>query len=117
MDQMQKRHPDKPTTDRTQLVYKNFTVRPQCAFEARSIPNSQKLVFTASAHHSITGGSLCLLDRTRGTEGDDPIVRLTPEVPFPETESWADHYYANPWPLSEEYYLVGWADRRLPPGR
>jgi hypothetical protein len=104
-----------PDGSNPQLVYKNFTVRPQVASEAMAIPNSHKLVFTASAHHSILGGSLVLFDRTRGTEEAAPIVRLTPEVPFPETEAWADHYYANPWPLSEEYYLVGWADRRLPP--
>jgi len=97
-----------------QLVYGNYTKRPQCVFEARAIPNSRKLVFTASAHHSITGGSLCLLDRTRGTEYDRPITRLTPEVPFPETERNVDMYYAGPFPLSEEYFLVGWSDRRLP---
>ena len=39
-------------------------LRPQVIHEARPIPNSQKLVFTASAHHSILGGSLVLLDRT-----------------------------------------------------
>jgi len=98
-----------------QIVYGNFTVRPQVVLEARPIPGSTKLVFTAAAHHSITGGSLCLLDRARGTEEADPITRLTPEVPFPETESNADMYYANPYPLSEEHYLVGWADRHLPP--
>ena len=78
-------------------------------------PTRTRSCFTASAHHSILGGSLVLLDRTRGTEGADPIVRLTPEVPFPETEANVDCYYANPYPLSEEHYLVGWADRRLPP--
>jgi hypothetical protein len=98
-----------------QLVYKNYTVRPQVACEARPVPGSAKLVFTACAHHSILGGSLVLFDRTRGTEGPDPIVRLTPEVPFPETEANADSYYANPYPLAEEHYLVGWADHCLPP--
>lgn len=98
-----------------QLVYGNYTVKPQLIFEARAIPGSPKLVFTASAHHSITGGSLCLLDRARGTEEDAPITRLTPEVCYPETEGSPEHYYANPYPLSEEYFLVGWADHRLPP--
>jgi len=104
-----------PDGTNAQLVYGNYTVRPQVVLEARSIPNSHKLIFTASAHHSITGGSLCLLDRSRGTEADHPIARLTPEVPFPETEAWAEMYYANPWPLSEEHYLCAWSDRRLPP--
>jgi hypothetical protein len=98
-----------------QLVYGNYTMKPQVKFEARSIPGSSKLVFTAAAHHSICGGTLCLLDRNRGTEGDAPLTRLTPEVPFPETEANGGHYYANPWPLSEDYFLVGWADQKLPP--
>ncbi len=104
-----------PDGTNAQLVYGNFTTRPQCVFEARPVPGSHKLVFTASAHHSITGGSLCLLDTHAGNEGDRPLTRLTPEVCFPETEGWRDTYYANPFPLSEEFYLVGWSDRRLPP--
>jgi len=97
-----------------QLVYGNFTTKPQCVFEARSVPNSHKLVFTAAAHHSNMGGSLVLLDRTRGTELERPLERLTPEVCFPETEGWPEHYYANPYPLSEEFFLVSWSDCRLP---
>lgn len=104
-----------PDGTNAQLVYGNFTVRPQCVFEARSIPNSHRMVFTASAHHSITGGSLVLLDRTRGSEFEAPLTRLTPEVMFPETEGWPEHYYANPYPLSEQFFLVAWADRPLPP--
>jgi len=68
------------------LVYGNYTASPQATMEPRPIPGSDKIVFTASAHHSITGGSLVLLDRTRDTEGTAPITRLTPEVPFPEAE-------------------------------
>ncbi len=70
-----------------QLVYGNYTKAPQATLEPRSIPGSNKILFTAAAHHSITGGSLVLLDQAIGNEGTDPITRLTPEVPFPETES------------------------------
>ncbi len=98
-----------------QLVYGNYTVKPQAIIEARSIPDSSKLLFTAGAHHSITGGSLALLDVTKGSEGLTPLTRLTPEVPFPETEEWDDTYYANPYPLSEDFYLTAWSTRRLPP--
>ncbi len=98
-----------------QLVYGNFTTRPQCVFEARPVPSSHKLVFTAAAHHSNMGGSLALLDRTRGTEFEAPLTRLTPEVCFPETEGWPNHYYANPYPLSEAFFLVAWSDRRMAP--
>jgi Hydrazine synthase alpha subunit middle domain len=98
-----------------QLVYGNYTVKPQAILEARSVPHSNKILFTAGAHHSITGGSLALLDPSRGNEGLDPITRLTPEVPFPETEQWHDTYYANPYPLSEDFYLTAWSPHKLPP--
>jgi len=90
------------------IVYGNYTRSPHCIFEARAIPNSRKLVFTASAHHAQTGGSLVLLDTRVGTEGAAPITRLTPEVKFPEIEGWSPSQYANPWPLSERLYLTAW---------
>lgn len=98
-----------------QLVYGNYTKKPQATLEARSVPGSSKILFTAAAHHSITGGSLVLLDTSKGNEGETPLTRLTAEVPFPETEAWDDTYYANPYPLSEDFYLVGWSTHRLPP--
>jgi len=103
-----------PDGTNAQLVYGNFTSRPQCVFEARPVPGSTKLLFTASAHHSNLGGSLVLLDRSRGTEFERPLERVTPEVCFPETEGWPEHYYVNPYPLSEDFYLVAWSDRPLP---
>ncbi|MBN2295541.1 MAG: discoidin domain-containing protein [Pirellulales bacterium] len=103
-----------PDGTNPQLVFGNYTTHPQCIFEARAIPNSQRLIFTASAHHSITGGALVMLDRGRGSEFDRPLTKLTPEVCYPEIEGWPEHYYANPWPLSEDYYLVAWSDRQLP---
>ena len=92
-----------------QAVYGNFTRSPHCIFEARQVPGSHKIVFTASAHHAITGGSLALLDPYRGPDGKEPIERLTPEVRFPEIEGWPKSYYANPLPLSEDFYLVAWS--------
>ncbi len=99
-------HPD---GTHTRIVYKNFTTAPHCTFEPQCIPNSNKIVFTGSAHHAQTMGGLVLLDPTAGTEGTTPITRLTPEITFPEIEAWPDNYYASPWPLSERFYLVSWA--------
>ncbi len=97
----------------SQAIFGNYTLNPHCMFEPRAVPGSHKLVFTASAHHANTAGSLVLLDPRRGTDGDAPMTRLTPEVPFPEIEAWPDTYYANPWPLSEEHYLTAWSDQPL----
>ncbi|HIQ21969.1 MAG TPA: hypothetical protein EYH34_12160 [Planctomycetes bacterium] len=102
-----------PDGSGAQAVYGNFTVNPYAIFEARGIPGSRKLVFTASAHHYFTGGSLVLLDPSKGTDGPAPLRRLTPEVPFPEVEAWPASYYANPYPLSEDHFLVAWSDREM----
>ena len=69
-----------------QAVYGNFTRNPECFFEARSIPGSRRLIFTASGHHSITAGSLVLLDTRYGPDDPGALTRLTPEVCFPESE-------------------------------
>jgi hypothetical protein len=106
----------RPDGTNAQAVFGNFTRNPHCIFEARSIPASQKLIFTASGHHAFTGGCLVLLDPNRGCDGEGPMTRLTPEVVFPESEGWPETYYANPYPLSEEHYLVAWSASPLPPG-
>jgi len=97
-----------------QAVFGNFTMGPYSIFEARSIPDSHKFIFTASAHHSITGGSLVLLDVGKGVDGQASMTRLTPEVPYPEFEGWGNSYYANPLPLSEQHYLTAWSPDPLP---
>jgi hypothetical protein len=97
-----------PDGSNARIVYGNYTPAPHCTFEPRPVPGSHKIVFTASAHHAQTKGSLVLLDPRSGTEGDAPLTRLTPEVPFPEIEGWPETYYAHPWPLTERFYLVAW---------
>jgi hypothetical protein len=103
----------RPDGTDARLVYKNYTKAPHCTFEAKPIPGSTKIVFTGSAHHAQTMGSLALLDPGAGMEGGDPITRLTPEVVFPEIEGWPKTSYANPWPLSERFHLVAWGAEGL----
>lgn len=102
-----------PDGTNPQAVFKNYTQNPHCVFEARPVPGSRKLVFTASGHHANTGGSLVLLDTNRGPDGDAPMTRLTPEVCFPETEGWPMSYFMNPIPFSEDHYLVAWSDQEM----
>jgi mono/diheme cytochrome c family protein len=97
----------------SQAIFGNFTRNPECFFEARAIPSSRKLVLTASGHHSITAGSLVLLDPSLGADVPAALTRLTPEVPFPESEGQPATYFANPYPLSEQFFLTAWSDRPL----
>lgn len=102
-----------PDGTNPQVLYGNMTRAPYSVFEARPVPNSRKIVFTASAHHSVTGGSLVLLDPAKGSDGPEPLTRLTPEVCYPEIEGWSSTYYASPYPLSEKSYLVAWSGTPL----
>ena len=103
----------RPDGSDVRAVFGNYTPNPHCMFEARRVPHSSKIVFTASAHHANTAGSLVLVDPRKGFDGMTPMTRLTPEVAFPEIEGWPDTYFANPYPLSEDCHLVAWSDRPL----
>ncbi len=98
-----------PDGTNAQAVFGNYTGAPHCAFEARSIPGSRKILFTGSAHHAVTGGSLTIFDPDRGMDGPEAITRITPEVPFPEVEGWPASYYMSPYPLSETLYMTAWS--------
>ncbi|OHB67984.1 MAG: hypothetical protein A2V70_09890 [Planctomycetes bacterium RBG_13_63_9] len=91
-------------------LWGNATPSPHCAFQARPVPRSNKIVFTASAHHSITGGSIAMVDPAVDFDGHEAITRLTPEVPFPEAEGLnIRQYYCSPWPLSEKHFLLAYS--------
>ena len=91
-------------------VWGNATPSPHCTFQPQPIAGSSKIVFTASAHHSITAGSLAIVDPTVARDGQTAITRLTPEIPFPEAEGTnIGEYYSSPWPLSEKYFLVAYS--------
>ncbi|MHB0956763.1 MAG: HzsA-related protein [Pirellulaceae bacterium] len=104
----------RPDGTNPMAVWGNATSSPHCAFQAQPIPDSQKIIFTASAHHSITAGSLAIVDPSIDDNGQTAVVRLTPEIPFPEAESMdIPQYYAAPWPLSEQYFLVAYSPTPL----
>jgi hypothetical protein len=90
-------------------LWGNATPKPHCSFQARPVPNSNKIVFIASAHHSITGGSVVLLDPDIHNNDHGALRRLTPDIRFPEAEGGIDQWYCSPWPLSEKYFLVSYS--------
>ena len=118
-------------------VYGNYTRNPCVTAEPRAVPGSNKIVSTAAAHHGYTAGSLMLIDPRVGADGAEPITRLTPEVTFPESEyrgatpeqaealihsagginnmsAFPLHgAYCNPYPLSEDLFLVAYTPSKL----
>ena len=94
-------------------LWGNQTETPHCTFQLQPIPGTAKVVFTASAHHSITGGSIAIVDPSLGSNGQQAIERITPEVCFPEAEGRPSEYYAAPWPLSQDVFLVAYSPKPL----
>jgi hypothetical protein len=100
----------RPDGTNPMAIWGNATPKPHCTFQIHPIPGSQKIAFTASAHHSITAGPIVVLDPTISNNGQEALTRITPEIPFPEAESMKiTEYYDAPQPLSEKYFLVGYS--------
>jgi len=112
--------------------YGNNTLNPVGVWEARAIPGSGKIMATAAPHHGMTAGSIILVDPATGVDGLEPLTRLTPHVPFPESESplpphwrstpgpeppvrtdetdrWPGQCYRSPWPLSEAMFIAAYS--------
>ncbi|MBN2450948.1 MAG: hypothetical protein JXR77_11195, partial [Lentisphaeria bacterium] len=82
--------------------------RPMTELGIRAIPASRRYILTAAPHHGEAFGSLCILDLSVPDDGHmSQLRRITPYVPFPESETGARSQYrfGTPWPLSEDVYL------------
>ncbi|MDX9981326.1 MAG: hypothetical protein RBU25_14975, partial [Lentisphaeria bacterium] len=104
----------RPDGTSTAHFYGNYTRNPCMTAEPRAIPGSHRVVSTAMAHHGYTAGSIIAIDPHRGQDGLEPVTRLTPDVPFPETEGWdIPRIYCSPWPLNEDLYFVAYSPKPL----
>ncbi|MDR1962995.1 MAG: hypothetical protein LBQ50_04390 [Planctomycetaceae bacterium] len=83
--------------------------RPWMEMDVRAIPNSHRYVAVAGAHHGHAFGSLVLIDQRLEDDGAmSQVTRLTPEVPFPESERKPTNpfmIYGTPWAFSEDDFL------------
>ncbi|MBE3132552.1 MAG: hypothetical protein IMZ55_03700, partial [Acidobacteria bacterium] len=115
----------RPDGTGTGHFYGNYSVGPCMIAEARAIPGSQKVVATATDHHGYTAGSIIVIDPYAGEDGGDPLLCVTPELPFPEraapkgttfaprplpgdVEGGKVDRAATPLPLSEDLFLVAY---------
>lgn len=88
--------------------------RPLMEMDIRAIPDSHRLIATASAHHGQFYGSLILIDPRIEDDGAmSAVKRLTPEVAFPESEKDGGEVYASAWPLDEDFYLCVYDGRAV----
>lgn len=109
-----------PDGTHAQLAYGDhyaFSEGPRTFFEARQIPGTSKVLCIGAGHHNTGVGPLLMVDLNKNRGGKDGFVNLTPEVPFPETGYNEDilsdgGWYASPYPLSEDFYIVCYSFER-----
>lgn len=111
----------RPDGTQHETFYGNQSVWPDHLGEARQIPGSDKVLFTAMAHHDYFAGTLGIIDPKQGLNYPAGLTQITTEIPWPEcgpgpndAEIAFPSYrhrgrkgnYKSPYPLSEEYFLV-----------
>ncbi|MDR3108908.1 MAG: hypothetical protein LBU65_04360, partial [Planctomycetaceae bacterium] len=103
-----------------QTFWGNQSVWPDLLKDARSIPGSERVMFTGSAHHNWFSGSVGIIDPAKGLNFPDGLTKVTQEVVWPECGNGAvdpketdvyhtaGHYgsYYSPYPLNENDFLV-----------
>ena len=112
----------RPDGTATAHFYGNYSRSPCMIAEARAIPDSQKVVATATDHHGYTAGSIIVIDPRLGQDEGEPLTCITPELGWPESgiargTTMAEQprhvrgrKAATPWPLTEDLFLVAYQD-------
>jgi len=109
-----------PDGTNTAHFYGNQSVWPDHLTEARSIPDSERVMFTGLAHHNWFNGSIGILDTRRGRNYPEGLTKVTFDLAWPESGNGPDERpeaagyhtagrfdaYKSPYPLSEEVFLV-----------
>ena len=85
---------------------------PITLWEPRQIPGVAKIVCTLAPHMPIAVGPIGIVDSA--DRGTSPALyeNITPELPAPHHFGWHRQdvgYYCNPFPLSEDYFIVSYA--------
>ncbi len=91
------------------------SILPYMISETRAIPGSNKVVATATAHHSYTAGTLVIIDPAKGEDGFEPIRKLTSEVPYPEAEDYftVPGNYMTPCAVNEDLFFAAYSPYKL----
>ena len=98
-------------------LFGNYTYEMNACYQAKAIPDSNKILFVPGAHHLDVGGPLVLLDPKQvrydpaeSLDTFDALTCLSPEIPYPEAPNQCpETYYFSPWPLSEDFYLTAYS--------
>jgi hypothetical protein len=110
----------KPDGTGVSMYWGNQSVWPDVVTEARSIPGTDKVMFTGVGHHQWFNGSIGIIDPEKGLNYPDGISKITGELEWPEVGDGpqekiaSEKYqasgkfkaYKSPYPISERLFLV-----------
>ena len=89
-------------------VYKNMLVRPAAMINARSIPNSGRIVTIGAGHHGGLAGPVILVDNRWNRRTAEGMTNLTPEISYPGLYPMTRKHgsFREPYPFSGKLFLV-----------
>jgi hypothetical protein len=97
------------------LFWGNNTAVPGAAYTARQIPGTDRVLCIFGPHHDHLWGALAIVDRQRGVEGRSGVLRTWPPQAASHIRTGGGFdcdngletklKYADPYPLSEKYFL------------
>ncbi|MCY1720680.1 hypothetical protein OU798_10020 [Prolixibacteraceae bacterium Z1-6] len=95
------------------VYYGNNSNSPGGIIDPRPLPNDNKMLCIFGSCHDRPWGALALIDRSKGVDGKEAVVKIWPEksrdligVGNWDTFMQLDVRYEDPFPLSDEQFLV-----------
>jgi len=102
-----------PDGTRHAIYYGNNTQSPGGIIDPRPLPGNNLMLCIFGSCHDRPWGALTLIDRSKGVDGKEAVVRIWPEeaIELMGKGNWdefmkLDTRYEDPYPLSQEHFLV-----------
>lgn len=107
------------------IYWGNNTASPGAVYYPRIIPGTEQMLCVFGMHHCRLWGALAIVDRARGLDGREPVLRTWPPTAIEQVRAGGafdcDGYvtvypkYESPFPLNDKYFLC--ARMTLRPGQ
>ena len=109
-----------PDGTAVQVYWGNRSSHPDMLTEARSIPGTDRVIFTGTGHHKFFAGCLGVVDIAQGREYPDGLTKITADIRWPEvgdkgeTPPASERFHASgryaayksPYPIGKEDFIV-----------
>ena len=95
------------------IYYGNNTASPGGVIDARQIPGTELVVCVFGSCHDRPWGAVAVIDRRKGIDNAEPLLHIWPKEAAKlvgkgdlDTFKWIEHFYEDPFPLSETHFLT-----------